>query len=154
MVGANLLPVTPITGVNTLQLVSTAGPGPDVVALAATINPSLIVDIPRDTGAAAFAVATFNVGAAGNIQVSADNGSLPISVTVCQTAGNGSCLGPPTSTVTVGIGSGGTPTFSFFVQGQGDVPFDPANNRIFAVFTDTATGYVVGKTSTAVRTAP
>jgi hypothetical protein len=154
MVGANLLPVTPIPSVNTLLIVSTAGPGPDVVALAATVNPSLIVDIPRNNGAAAFAVATFNVGAAGNIQVSTDKGSLPISVAVCQTTGNGSCLSAPTSTVTVGIGSGGTPTFSFFVQGQGNVPFDPANNRIFAVFTDTATGNVVGKTSTAVRTTP
>jgi hypothetical protein len=154
MVGANLLPVTPIPSVNTLLIASTAGPGPDVIALAATVNPSLIVDIPRNNGAAAFAVATFNVGAAGNIQVSTDKGSLPISVAVCQTSGNGSCVSPPTSTVTVGIGSGGTPTFSFFIQGQGNVPFDPANNRIFAVFTDTATGNVVGKTSTAVRTTP
>jgi hypothetical protein len=152
MVGANLLPVTPITGVNTLQLISTADPGPDVVALAVTANPALIVDIPGPNGAATFAVAAVNVGAPGIIRVSAESGSLPIGVTVCQTAADASCLSPRASAVTLDFGAGSTPTFSFFVEGQGDVPFDPAGSRIFAVFTDTATGNVVGRTSSAVRT--
>ena len=64
----------------------------------------------------------------------------------------GACLGTPATNVTVTIAAGGTPTFSFFVQGGGFVPFDPANNRIFATFTHTATGNIVGATSTAVRT--
>jgi hypothetical protein len=54
--------------------------------------------------------------------------------------------------VTVAIGAGQTPTFSFFVAGQGIVPFDPANNRIVPTFTNAATGNIVGETSVAVRT--
>jgi hypothetical protein len=152
MSGTNSLPVTPVTGLNTLLLSSTSGPGPDIIALAATITPGLIVDIPGASGLAAFAVATSNVGAAGNIAVTANKGNLPIVVTVCQTDGGGTCLAAPVPSVTVDIGAGQTSTFSFFITGQGNVPFDPANNRLSAIFTNTANGYVVGGTSVAVRT--
>jgi hypothetical protein len=154
MSGSNTLPVTPVTGLNTLRLSSLSVPGPDIIALAATITPGLIVDLPGPGGLSAFAVATSNVGAAATIQVTANKGSLPIVVTVCQTGPGGACLngGPPTESVTVAIGAGQTPTFSFFVAGQGIVPFDPANNRIVPTFTNAATGNIVGETSVAVRT--
>jgi hypothetical protein len=86
--------------------------------------------------------------------VTANKGTLPIVVTVCQTGPGGACLNGalPTESVTVAIGAGQTPTFSFFVTGQGTVPFDPGHGRIFSVFTDTATGDIVGETSVAVRT--
>jgi bacillolysin len=154
MSGTNAVPITSITGLNTLMLSSLNVPGPDIIALAATITPGLIVDLPGPGGVSAFAVASSNVGATATIQVTANKGALPIVVTVCQTGPGAACLngGPPTESVTVTIGAGQTPTFSFFVTRQGTVPFDPAHNRIFPIFTNTANGYVVGETSVAVRT--
>lgn len=151
--GANLVPVTPVAGLNTLRLVATSTPGPDVIALAATQTPGLTVDLPGPGGAAAFAVATSNVGAAGSVTVSASAGSLPVSVSVCRTDA-GPCLAAPSVTID-DIAPGATPTFSFFVQGLGvGIPFDPAHGRIFAVFANSVTGHVVGETSVAVRTSP
>ena len=135
---------------------------PDIVALAATLDPGLIVNLPGDTGASAFAVAAVNVGASASITVTTDTGvpsllsgplgvTLPISVSVYQTQSSGACLAPPTPSVTTTINSGATPTFSFFVQGAGFVPFDPATNRIFVRFKNAA-GVTRGSTSVAVRT--
>jgi len=80
---------------------------------------------------------------------------LPIAVFVCRTNASGACIsGNPAPTVTTTIGANETSTFSFFVQGQGVVPFDPSKNRIFTDFIDAATGAVAGSTSVAVRTGP
>jgi hypothetical protein len=82
-------------------------------------------------------------------------GSLPIAVFVCRTNASGACIsGNPAPSVTTTIGANETSTFSFFVQGQGFVAFDPAANRIFTDFIDAATGAVAGSTSVAVRTGP
>jgi len=53
--------------------------------------------------------------------------------------------------VTTQINSGETPTFGILVQGNGTVPFDPAANRAFVIFTDTG-AVIRGKTSVAART--
>lgn len=63
---------------------------------------------------------------------------------------NGQCLAPPASSVATTINAGATPTFSVFATGNGVVPFDPANNRIFVAFRDGG-GLVRGSTSVAVR---
>jgi hypothetical protein len=153
MSGSNASPAPFTTGVNTLLLSSTTTPGPDVIALAATHpNPGLIVDLPAANPAAAFSVAAANVGAAGQIRVTANAGSMPANVSVCQTGPTGACANPPASSVTVSMSAGGTSTFSFFVSANGFVPFDPGKNRVFAIFTDVATGNIIGETSTAVRT--
>ena len=151
--GSNTQPVATLTGVNTLLLSASSGPVPDVIALAATVTPGLIMEIPGDTGASAFAVAAANVGASAPITVTADTGSavLPLSVSVCQTAPTGACVAQPAISVTTAIAGGATPTFSFFAQASGFVPFDPANNRIFVRFKD-ASGVTRGATSVAVRT--
>src|SRR5262249_13359179 len=94
--GANTFPVAPISGLNTLLLSSTSTPGPDIVALAATItSPTslpLTVDVPGTNGLSAFVAAAVNVGAAGTIAVTADKGSIPVNVLVCQTDANANCV--------------------------------------------------------------
>jgi hypothetical protein len=153
MSGTNASPAPFTTAVNTLLLSATSAPGPDVIALAATHpNPGLIVDLPLLNPVAAFSVAAANVGAAAQIRVSASAGSMPVNVDVCQTGPTGACVDPAASSVTVSMGAGGTSTFSFFVSAGGFVPFDPGKNRVFAIFTDVATGNIIGETSTAIRT--
>ena len=145
----------PITiGLNTLLLSASATPVPDVVALAVTSTNDGIVNIPGATGTGAFAVATVNVGASGNITATADTGgaSLPVNIFICQTnPGTGACLTSPAGSVTTTINANATPTFAVFVQGNGTVPFDPATNRIFVRFKDSG-GVTRGSTSVAVRT--
>jgi hypothetical protein len=150
--GANTFPTPALTGVNTLLFTASTSPLPDVIALAATLTPGLTAVIPGATGVTAFAVAAVNVGVGGSVTVTASWGSLPIVVGLCRTADDGTCVGALDRSITTTIGAGATPTFSFFIQGQGVVPFDPAGNRIVVRFTDTATGATVGSTSVAVRT--
>jgi hypothetical protein len=144
-------PATPLTGINTLLLASSFSATPDIVALAAASGG--IVNIPGTNGTGAFAVATVNVGANGNITATADTGgaSIPVNLFICQTdPGTGVCFAPPASNVTTQINASATPTFAIFVQGNGTVPFDPAANRIFVRFS--SGGVTRGSTSVAVRT--
>ena len=146
-----LAPGAPLTGINTLLLSSSFSATPDIVALAATNGG--IVDIPGVTGTGAFAVATVNVGASGNITATADTGgaALPVNLFICQTnPGTGVCLASPAGSVTTVINANTTPTFAVFVQGNGTVAFDPAANRIFVRFS--SGGVTRGSTSVAVRT--
>jgi hypothetical protein len=98
-------------------------------------------------------VATSNVGSAGSITVSADTGAanLPLTLRVCQTdPATGVCVSPPTLTVTLNIAAGATGTFGVFATGSGNIPFDPAANRIFVRFREGA--LTRGLTSAAVST--
>jgi hypothetical protein len=152
--GTNTVFAVPIlTGINTLLLSASAGPVPDIVALAASGDPG-IVDIPGALGIGFFAVATVNVGATAQITASADTGagSPPVTILICQTnPATAQCISAIGPTVTTVINAGATPTFSVFVTGHGNVPFDPANNRIFVRFKDSG-GITRGSTSEAVRT--
>jgi hypothetical protein len=146
---SNPAPVNP--GLNTLLLSDSATPVPDIVALAATQNNDGTVTV-ASTGA--FAVATVNVGASGNITASADTGSavLPVTISLCQTdPATGQCISAVGPSVTTQINANATPTFGIFVQGGGPVPFDPSANRIFVRFKDDG-GVTRGSTSVAVRT--
>jgi hypothetical protein len=141
------------TGLNTLLLSASATPVPDIVALAATLSNDGIVNISGTNGAGAFSVATVNVGASESITVSADTGSatLPVNVSLCQTnPATGQCISAIGSSVTTTINANATPTFAVFVQGSGNVPFDPAANRVFVRFN--GGGVTRGSTSVAVRT--
>jgi hypothetical protein len=141
------------TELNTLLLSAT--PVPDIVILAATLRNDGIVNISGTNGAGAFSVATVNVGASESITtVSADTGSatLPVNVSLCQTnPATGQCISAIGSSVTTTINANATPTFGIFVQGRGNVPSDPATNRIFVRFKDGG-GVTRGSTSVAVRT--
>jgi virginiamycin B lyase len=142
-----------VSGLNTLSLVSSINPTPDVIALAATASHDGIVDIPGTSGTGAFAVATANVGDAGTVTAYANGGFgiLPVTVTICQTNPvTGQCLAPPLPQFQLTIAAGATPTFSVFVQAYGAVPFQPAANRISVGFITNQNK--VGSTSVAVRT--
>jgi streptogramin lyase len=152
---ANANPAPAISELNSLVLTVSSSPTPDVIAIAATESGDGIVDLPGPSGVNAFAVATSNVGAGGTIlavpEVNNTELSLPISLSICQTdSQTGACLATPAASVTVPVASGQTPTFSVFIAGQGNVPFDPANNRIVVFFFDG--GVNVGAASVAVRT--
>jgi hypothetical protein len=141
-------------GLNTVLLSASLTPIPDIVALAATSSNDGIVNVLGSNGTGAFAVATVNVGATGTITASADTGiaSLPVNIFLCQTdPANGQCISGIGQNVTTQINANATPTFGIFVQGTGNVPFDPATNRIFVRFKDGG-GVTRGSTSVAVRT--
>jgi hypothetical protein len=141
-------------GLNTVLLSASLTPIPDIVALAATTTNDRIVNIPGTNGTGAFAVATVNVGATGTITASADTGglALPVNISLCQTDPvNGQCISAIGPNVTTQINANATPTFGIFVQGIGNVPFDPAGNRIFVRFKDSG-NVTRGSTSVAVRT--
>ncbi len=151
----NAGPAPVVVGLNTLLLSASPGPVPDIIAVAATINHDGIVNIPGATGTGVFSVATFNLGAGALITVTGDTGgaNLPVNVLVCQTdPGSGACMGGgPATSVTLQIDTNATPTFGVFVQGNGVVPFDPAQNRVYLRLRD-AGGDTRGSTSAAVRT--
>jgi hypothetical protein len=141
-------------GLNTLLLSVSDTPVPDIVALAVTLSNDGIVNVPGPNGAGAFAVATVNVGASGSITASADTGSatLPVNISLCETnPATAQCISSITSNVTTKINANATPTFGIFVQGNGNVPFDPATNRVFVRFKD-GSNVTRGSTSVAVRT--
>jgi hypothetical protein len=150
----NTAAATTVTGVNTLLLSASDTPVPDIIAIALTPSGDGITNVPGVTGTNAFSVATANVGAAGLVTASVDTGpaTLPLGVSICETdPATGACISPVQSSVVTTIGSNATPTFAIFVGGAGNVPFDPANNRIFVTFQD-AGGVTRGSTSVAVRT--
>jgi len=151
---ANTNPASVIPGLDTLLFSASNTPVPDIVALTATLTNDGIVNIPGTNGTGAFAVATVNVGASGSITASADTGTaaLPVGLSLCETnPATAACISAIGSTVTTTINANATPTFGIFVQGSGNVPFDPATNRIFVRFKDGG-NVTRGSTSVAVRT--
>jgi sugar lactone lactonase YvrE len=151
--GTNTPAVPVLVGINTLLLSASFSPVPDIVALAATVGNTGIVNIPGATGTGAFAVATSNVGASDLITVTADTGSaaVPVAINLCQTDSTAACISPLGPTVTTQINSGDHPTFTVLVTGSAVIPLDPAVNRVFVRFKDSG-GVVRGATSVAVQT--
>jgi hypothetical protein len=146
-------PVTTVPGVNTVDLLFSATPIADVIALAATASNDGTVDVSLSGGGGAFAVASDNVGVDSLITVTTDTGgaTLPLGITVCETSSNGQCFATSSPSVTLDYMSGATPTFSIFVTATAPVPFAPATSRIFLRFMD-AQGVSHGATSVAVQT--
>jgi YVTN family beta-propeller protein len=146
-------PAPEIVGLDIPGIAFSTIPAPDVVALSATTSNDGIVSTPVGT-AAAFAAATYNVGAAGTLTATVDTQGLvlPITLTLCQSnPSTGACLAAAAPSVPVTFATGATPTFSVFVTPSGTIPFSPANYRIFLRFIDT-NGVSHGSTSVAVRT--
>jgi hypothetical protein len=149
------VPAPIVNGLNTLLLSASSTPTPDVIALAATLQQDGIVHVTNGSPpTGVFAVATDNLGSGDTITVATNTGAatLPITVTVCQTnPSTGACMQTAAGNVATTINSGATPTFGIFVTASGNVPLDPANNRIFVTFTDSA-NTIRGETSVAVET--
>jgi sugar lactone lactonase YvrE len=141
--------VTP--GVDTVDLAFSATPVADIIALAATASSDGTVHVANGSGA--FAVATINAGAAGDLTAEVDSGgaSLPATAVLCQTDAAGQCQGTPAQSLPVSIAAGGSPTFSVFVGASGSIPFAPGATRIFVRFLDSS-GVSHGSTSVAVTT--
>jgi hypothetical protein len=148
-------PVPSISGVNTVDLLFSATPIADVIAIAATATGNAIVEVPQSSsGTGAFAIATANVGSTDTITVGTDTGAatLPLTATICQTnPASGVCLAAPAPTVTLTDTAGTTPTFSVFVNAAASIPLDAARSRLFVRFKD-ANGVSHGATSVAVET--
>lgn len=147
----DVTPASAITGVNTVDLLFSATPVADVIALAATATNDGTAHLAQGRGA--FAVATVNVGTANVLTVSADTGSasLPLSLSLCETGPTGQCLAPPSASLSTTITANATPTFSIFATAGDQIPFDPATSRVFLRFKDSS-GTSHGSTSVAVTT--
>ena len=143
--------VTTIDGLNTVDLLFSSTPVPDVIALAAVVGGNGVVDVPLSS-AGAFAVATDNAGADSTLTVSTDTGSatLPLSAFICETNSSGQCMAAPAASVTLDDAAGAVPTFSVFISATAAIPLDPANSRIFVRFKDSS-GVSHGSTSVAVQ---
>jgi hypothetical protein len=149
----NYIPAQIETGVDTVDLLFSASPVPDIIALALTRSGdgTLHMDL---TGLGAFAVATANLGISSPITVTAtptpNVSPLLTSLSICQTnPATGQCIAPPMGNVTTTINNGAEPTFSIFVSSATSIPFLPAINRISVAFTDSS-GVKHGSTSVAV----
>lgn len=146
--------VTPVVGLNTFLLSASTDPVPDIIAIGATTTNDGIANVPGTTGTGFFAAAGINIGTAATITASADDGGrgLPLSLSICQTDPvSGACLSPPAASTTTTFNSNATLTYTVFAQGVGNIPFDPANNRLFLRFKD-GDGVTRGATNVAVRT--
>jgi hypothetical protein len=100
--------------------------------------------------------AAINIAAADTITATADdNGkALPLALAICETDPNsGACINPPAATVstTAAVAHNGTIYYTVFVKGSGNIPFDPANSRLFLRLRS-ADGITRGATNVAVRT--
>jgi hypothetical protein len=142
-----------IPGVDTVDLVMSSTPIADIIALSATPTNNGVIEVPNG-GAAAFAVASINLGVTTPITVSVDTGaaSLPVALTICQTnSTTGQCLATPAATVSLNYAGGATPTFSIFLHASGAIAFAPATSRVFVRFKDASSG-LHGSTSVAIET--
>ncbi len=140
-----------LTGINTLQLSSSATPVADIIALAATQDAG-VVNAAGSALQGVFSVASSNLGASATVSVAVDFGStsLPLTASICETnPTTGICLATPSSGVTTTIGTGATPTFAVFITSTGEIILNPSVNRIFVRFRDGG-GVVRGSTSVAV----
>jgi hypothetical protein len=154
---SNIQRVTTYNGVNSVIVAASISPTPDVVALAATVTNDGVVNIPGNTGTGFFAVSTINVGSAGTMTATVDDGGrgLALSTLICRTnPSTGACITPLGTSSTSSMAAGESATFTVLVTGNGNVPFDPANNRLFVRLNDGSPGGLRGATSVAPRTVP
>ena len=148
-------PAPTLTDINTVSLtISTEFATVDAIALAATPTNNGILEIPQG-GAAAFGVASINLGSTDSVTVSVDTGTtaLPAAISLCQTdPSTAQCLATPAASVSLSYPGGAAETFSVFVQSTGPIALAPAQSRVFVRFTTNSLHVVAGLTSVAIET--
>ncbi len=149
----NTAPAPSYPGLNTFILSAAATTPPDLLAIGATPSGDGVVHLPSSSGIGFFSTAAVNIGSAGAVTVSADDGGrgLPLTLQVCETtlAGEWIVCG---NNLTRSVGADQAAYYTVFATGTGQpIAFDPANNRLFLRFA--ANGTTVGATNVAV-TAP
>jgi|GEM_PF-808244 len=144
-------PAASISGLNTLLLSASAVPVPDMVAIALTPSGDGIAQIPQESGLGFLSMASVNVGAPADLNVTARiPGGLDGALVICATnPADGSCIDPPAATVDINVPTNGTPTFAVFLSSFLALPLDPANRRLFVEFRD-GSDTVRGSTSVAI----
>jgi hypothetical protein len=144
--------VPTIVGVNSLLLTFDANPVPDMIAVGLTPSNDGYSHTGGPSGTGLFVIAATNIGISASLTARArvSDASLPLATFVCQTdPSTGQCLSPPAPTVTATINQNQNTTWSAFLEASGEIPQDPAKNRVFFEFVDDG-GVVRGSTSTAV----
>jgi hypothetical protein len=141
--------VTP--GLNSLNLDTRGAAESDIIALAATIGNTGVVDIPDDRRGV-FSVATVNLGATQMVNVRAVSlaPEMPATAQICQTDSGGACIEPPVDVLTLEIEAGAAPTFGVFIRTDYPTPFSPRNRFQFQIYGNGVFD-IVGSTSVAVR---
>lgn len=144
-------PAASFVGLNTLLLSASTTAVADIVTIALTPSGDGIAQLPKEAGLGFLSLATVNVGAQDNLNVSA---RVPVGVQgallVCETdSATGACLNPPAASLDLDIDSNGTPTFAVFASSELALPLDPAGRRLFVEFRDSS-GAIRGSTSVAV----
>jgi len=150
---SNTAAATVVAGVNAVDLLFSATPIADVIALSLTPSGDGIARLPIG-GTGFFASASINIGAATQLTATVDTGAadLPLSAVICQTDPvSGACLSPPAASVTYSAPTNGTATFTAFLTPSAAIPFSPAVNRAFVRFKDSA-GVSHGSTGVAIAT--
>ncbi len=150
---ANKGTVASIVGVNTFLVSSSLKRGPDLVAVSRTLSRDGLVRLPSTNGQQIFVAAAVNIGVAGTITASADDGAstLPVDLTICQTnPATGACLRTAASSTTAQVRHDEIVTYTVFVRAKGSIPFDPAKKRLFLRLRHN--GVVVGATHVALCT--
>jgi hypothetical protein len=151
--GTNTSPAPTYPGVNTFSLRTGSAQAPDIIAVVATCPSDdgiPAVNIPGPGGVTAFAVAAVNTGPVDAFLSVTAQSNLGQSFPICRTnPQTGECLTPAL------MPAGEVVTYSVFVGSDQEVPFDPANTRIYVRFTvdpGSHDGFRYGETSVAFRT--
>ena len=154
-----------LPGINTLAFSATTNPGPDLIAVSASLGSDGVAQLTENTSSreicgdtttscgyeAAFAVAAINIGSSGSdliVQAETDTGAtLGLCVTEVAT---GACVAAPTgANVTFDLDSEAVGTYSVFVHSAYKLGFDAARSRVRVSFLD-STGLLLGASSIAI----
>jgi len=165
---ANAQSAPQVPGVNHPILSASNGPLPDMVTGSATVENNGIARLPSLEGTGFFTASTINIGASGLMravatfdlgqlmgtsEVNSEEGNAVFRI--CETqAATGECLDAPAEEVEREFAADEVATYTVFIRGGGgEIPLDPARNRVYIVFID-STGEIRGASSVAVTTQP